>query len=172
MIQKYEEGIDAKKYLEQLVNKADELGVTLHLVPNPRTEKLKSEAHKKKITKDYLISYYEKFGFKKVADDHMVREPKDISRMAKGGKIETYAVYPQRKVNIAKPAGEELYTTDYISTFRVVGTLDDAEAQAQKFVRENEAMYPFVVVKKIHPSGNPLKNKDISRVEKDKITKL
>ena len=172
VIQKYEEGIDAKKYLEQLVNKADELGVTLHLVPNPRTEKLKSEAHKKKITKDYLISYYEKFGFKKVADDHMVREPKDISRMAKGGKIETYAVYPQRKVNIAKPAGEELYTTDYISTFRVVGTLDDAEAQAQKFVRENEAMYPFVVVKKIHPSGNPLKNKDISRVEKDKITKL
>lgn len=172
VIQKYEEGIDAKKYLEQLVNKADELGVTLHLVPNPRTEKLKSEAHKKKITKDYLISYYEKFGFKKVADDHMVREPKDISRMAKGGKIETFAIYPQRIVNIAKPAGEELYTTDFKSTFRVVGTLDDAEAQAQKFVRENEAMYPFVVVKKIHPSGNPLKNKDISRVEKDKITKL
>jgi hypothetical protein len=33
-------------------------------------------------------------------------------------------------------------------------------------------MFPFVEVKKIHPSGNPLKNKKVSRIEKDKITKL
>jgi hypothetical protein len=93
-------------------------------------------------------------------------------KLAKGGKIETFAIYPQRKVNIVKPAGEDLYTTEFKSSFRVVATLSEAEEQAQKFVRENESMFPFVEVKKIHPSGNPLKNKTISRVEKDKITKL
>jgi hypothetical protein len=113
-----------------------------------------AKSHKKLIGEEYLAQ-----GGKQVA-------------LAKGGKIETFAIYPQRKVNIVKPAGEELYTTDFKSTFRVVATLSEAEEQAQKFVRENESMFPFVEVKKIHPSGNPLKNKTISRVEKDKITKL
>jgi hypothetical protein len=108
----------------------------------------------------------------KMIMDNFQTKMESSSVMAKGGKIETFSIYPQRKVNIAKPAGEELYTTDFKSTFRVVGTLSEAEAQAQKFVTENESMFPFVEVKKIHPSGNPLKNKTISRVEKDKITKL
>ena len=92
--------------------------------------------------------------------------------MAKGGKVETYAVHPQRKINVARPDGEQLYTTDYLSSFRVVGTLSEAEEQAQKFVRENEIMFPYVEIKRLHPSGNPLKSKKVSRVEKDKITKL
>ena len=50
--------------------------------------------------------------------------------------------------------------------------MEEAEAQAQKFVTENEAMFPFVEITRLHPSGRPLKNKKVARVEKDKITKL
>jgi hypothetical protein len=72
---------DVKKYMQEITDKADELGVIIYLMPVPRTHKL-TEAHKKKITKDYLIGYYEKFGFKK-HNDYMVRNPK----MAMGGQM-------------------------------------------------------------------------------------
>jgi hypothetical protein len=72
---------DVKKYMQEITDKADELGVIIYLMPVPRTHKL-TEEHKKKITKDYLIGYYEKFGFKK-HNDYMVRNPK----MAMGGQM-------------------------------------------------------------------------------------
>ena len=72
---------DAKKYMNEILEKANEFGVSIYLQPIPRTHNLKSEEHKKKITKDYLIKYYEKFGFKNMDGGFMVREPK----MAKGG---------------------------------------------------------------------------------------
>ena len=74
---------DAKKYMNEILKKADEFGVSIYLEPIPRTHDLKSEDHKKKITKDYLIKYYEKFGFENTDGGFMVREPK----MAKGGEI-------------------------------------------------------------------------------------
>ena len=74
---------DAKKYLNEILKKADEFGVSIYLQPIPRTHNLKSEEHKNKITKDYLIKYYEKFGFEKMDGGFMVRAPK----MARGGMI-------------------------------------------------------------------------------------
>jgi hypothetical protein len=75
---------DAKKYLNEILKKADEFGVSIYLQPIPRTHNLKSEEHKKKITKDYLIKYYEKFGFEKMDGGFMVRAPK----MAEGGETD------------------------------------------------------------------------------------
>ena len=74
---------DAKKYLNEILKKADEFGVSIYLQPIPRTHNLKSEEHKKKITKDYLIKYYQKFGFEKTDGGFMVRAPK----MAGGGEV-------------------------------------------------------------------------------------
>lgn len=72
---------DAKKYMNEILEKADEFGVSIYLQPIPRTHNLKSQEHKNKITKDYLIKYYQKFGFKNMDGGFMVREPK----MANGG---------------------------------------------------------------------------------------
>jgi len=79
---------DAKKYMDQILKKADEFGVSIYLEPIPRTHNLKSEEHKKKITKDYLIKYYQKFGFENTVGGFMVREAKmaEGGMMAKGGK--------------------------------------------------------------------------------------
>jgi len=72
---------DAKKYINEMLKKADEFGVSIYLQPIPRTNNLKSQEHKNKITEDYLIKYYEKFGFENTDGGFMVRAPK----MAEGG---------------------------------------------------------------------------------------
>ena len=70
---------NAAKYLKEITNKADEYGVKIYLIPNPRVYNLKSEEYKKKITKEYLIKYYSKFGFRNTGD-FMVRNPKAVSK--------------------------------------------------------------------------------------------
>lgn len=91
---------DAKKYMNEILEKADEFGVSIYLQPIPRTHNLESQEHKDKITKDYLIKYYQKFGFKNMDGGFMVREPKmaDGGYMAKGGKI--YKIQVKDKYDI------------------------------------------------------------------------
>jgi len=74
---------DAKKYINEMLKKADEFGVSIYLQPIPRTHNLKSQEHKDKITKDYLVKYYQKFGFENTDGGFMVRAPK----MASGGSL-------------------------------------------------------------------------------------
>lgn len=83
VFEKQKDNIDAKKHFQKMLDKVDELGVTIYLEPIPRVHKLKSEKHKQKITKDYLIKYYNNFGFTKDKNGFMVRHPK----MAKGGEL-------------------------------------------------------------------------------------
>jgi hypothetical protein len=78
---------DAKKYMNEILKKADEFGVSIYLQPIPRTNNLKSQEHKNKITEDYLIKYYEKFGFENTDGGFMVRAPK----MADGGMTDPMA---------------------------------------------------------------------------------
>ena len=186
---KYNEGIlyplDSfdKEYYSHIQLKKDEVLLRY------RTDRMvKDEKHLIKFNLDKALVYFmsdsdddknpkfETRGIKAeyiaISKDYAPKIMADGGKMAKGGKVETYAVHPQRKINVARPDGEQLYTTDYLSSFRVVGTLSEAEEQAQKFVRENEIMFPYVEIKRLHPSGNPLKSKKVSRVEKDKITKL
>ena len=83
VFEKQKDNIDAKKHFQKMLDKADELGVTIYLEPIPRVHKLKSREHKQKITKDYLIKYYNNFGFTKDNNGFMVRPPK----MEKGGEL-------------------------------------------------------------------------------------
>ncbi len=89
--------------------------------------------------------------------------------MAKGGVVGEYRVIPNKR-------GEgnlKMYvTSDYEKAFRVNGTLMEANEAAQKFVKENNETHPTATVSKIHPSGNPMKNKNVSYITKDEISKL
>jgi predicted ABC-type ATPase len=78
--------VDAKEYLKEILKKADEYGVTIILEPTPRYHKIKDKNHKENITREYLINYYEKFGFEST-ENHMVRYPK--TEMKRGGEIIT-----------------------------------------------------------------------------------
>lgn len=92
LFEKIEQSIDAKPYLNKIIDKADELGVTIYLEPMPRYKYfLKNLEKRKKISKDYLINYYQKFGFKLTPNkDFMKRIPKDnnnIKKKALGGAL-------------------------------------------------------------------------------------
>jgi GNAT superfamily N-acetyltransferase len=64
LFEKIDQTIDAKIYLQEIINKADEYKVTLYLEPIPRYKYFLDDAGKiRRISKEYLISYYEKFGF-------------------------------------------------------------------------------------------------------------
>lgn len=65
LFEKINQEIDAKTYLQEIIRKADEYKVTIYLEPMPRYKYfLKNIEKRKKISKEYLIEYYEKFGFK------------------------------------------------------------------------------------------------------------
>lgn len=75
IFEKRHQNVDAKKYLQKIVDKANYYGVTICAEPIPRLYNIKSEEHKKKLTKEYLISYYETFGFSKNEHGFMVKKP-------------------------------------------------------------------------------------------------
>lgn len=65
LFEKINQDIDAKTYLQEIIKKADEYKVTIYLEPMPRYKYfLKNIEKRKKVSKEYLIAYYEKFGFK------------------------------------------------------------------------------------------------------------
>jgi hypothetical protein len=64
LFEKIDQRIDAKPYLQKILDKADQYGVTIYLKPIPRYKYLATNRAKRyKITRDYLIEYYKKFGF-------------------------------------------------------------------------------------------------------------
>jgi hypothetical protein len=66
LFEKIDQDIDAKLYLEEIVLKADEYGVTIYLEPMP-------------------IDYYTKFGFVMTSDGRFMKR---VPKMAKGGSIQ------------------------------------------------------------------------------------
>jgi len=64
LFEKKDQSIDAKSYLNEIIEKADKYEVTIYLEPKPRYKYFQDNSQKKnKITREYLIDYYEKFGF-------------------------------------------------------------------------------------------------------------
>lgn len=64
VFEKIDQNIDAKSYLNEIIEKADKYEVTIYLEPTPRYKYFQDNLEKKKkITKEYLIKYYEIFGF-------------------------------------------------------------------------------------------------------------
>ena len=98
LFEKIDQKIDAKQYLNKIIENADKYRVVIYLEPIPRYKYfLKNIEKRKKISKDYLISYYQKFGFELTTNGRfMKRLPKPITdnkkkyggELAKGIKVE------------------------------------------------------------------------------------
>jgi hypothetical protein len=84
VFEKTDESVDGKKKLTELLEIADKNEIDVYLEPIPRHNKIKDEAKKEKITREYLISYYKKFGFELLPNGFMVRKYKN-NKMEKGG---------------------------------------------------------------------------------------
>jgi hypothetical protein len=84
VFEKRDESVDGKEKLKELLALADKNGIDVYLEPIPRHNKINDEAKKEKITREYLISYYEKFGFELLPNGFMVRKHKN-NKMEKGG---------------------------------------------------------------------------------------
>ena len=69
IFEKINQDVDAKPFLKEITQKADEYGVTIYLEPTPRYNYFQNNIEKrKKISREYLISYYERFGFQLTPD--------------------------------------------------------------------------------------------------------
>lgn len=75
IFEKRNEKVNAKEYLKKIIDSANNYGVTIYLEPIPRLYNIKSEAYKNKLTREYLISYYENFGFVYEENGFMVKKP-------------------------------------------------------------------------------------------------
>jgi hypothetical protein len=93
----------------------------------------------------------------------------DGGMMAKGGEIAEYRVTPSKR---GQGSLSNFVEADYKMAFTIKGSKQEAEKAAQSFVTENNETHPSATVTKIHPSGQPLKNKKVSYVTRDEITKF
>jgi len=85
LFEKKKQDIDAKKYLYEIVKKANELGVVIYLEPKPSHKYFfTNEAKKKKITKEYLIDYYTNFGFEVTQNKKFMKR---LPKMSGGGDL-------------------------------------------------------------------------------------
>jgi hypothetical protein len=106
LFEKIDQNIDAKPYFKEIVQKADDYGVTIYLEPMPRYKYFVNNIEKrKKISKDYLISYYQKFGFEITSDKNfMKRLPKST--------VEKYHLIYESGGETNKAIMKELRSTD------------------------------------------------------------
>jgi hypothetical protein len=126
----------------------------------------KADAYLLKNPKAEVVIVDEKYGDEYDLEGNQVENEDEYAR---GGVVGEYRVIPNKR-------GEgnlKMYvTSDYEKAFRVNGTLMEANEAAQKFVKENNETHPTATVSKIHPSGNPMKNKNVSYITKDEISKF
>lgn len=74
LFEKIDQGIDAKVYMRQICDKADELGITIYLEPMPRYRYFKNNIEKqKKVSREYLFTYYAGFGFELTSDNRFIK---------------------------------------------------------------------------------------------------
>lgn len=87
IFEKKDQNIDAKKYLKEICDKADDYGVIILLEPEPRFNYIQdNESKKQKITKEYLINYYSKFDFEKIKNkEFLIRLPKNKNKIFNNG---------------------------------------------------------------------------------------
>jgi hypothetical protein len=85
LFEKIDQNVDAKQYLKDITNKADEYNVIIYLEPMPRYKYfLKNIEKRKKISKEYLISYYKKFGFELTLNGNFMKR---LPKLEKGNII-------------------------------------------------------------------------------------
>lgn len=120
LFEKIDQSIDAKPYLRELLNKADEYSITIYLFPEPRYKYIKDIEHRNKITRDYIIKYYRSFGFELTANkEFMKRLPTDGSNTdiiyKAGGEVdehkETYKKW-KSLVNMSRSELQSFYDSE------------------------------------------------------------
>jgi hypothetical protein len=84
VFEKTDESVNGKEKLKELLQLADKNKIDVYLEPIPRHNKIKDEAKKEKITRQYLISYYKMFGFELLPNGFMVRK---YNQMKTGGDL-------------------------------------------------------------------------------------
>jgi hypothetical protein len=93
-------------------------------------------------------------------------------KFEKGGDIGkdslNFRIVPMKSIKIE--GSPNLIEPYYSLAYTVKGSLLEANKSAQEFVKNNENIISATVTK-IHPSGQPLKNKKVSYVTKDEIQK-
>jgi GNAT superfamily N-acetyltransferase len=73
MFRKKDQNIDAKPYLQTILNKADEYGITIYLLPDPNYKYIDDVQYRTKISTEYLIDYYKDFGFELTPDNEFMK---------------------------------------------------------------------------------------------------
>jgi hypothetical protein len=97
VFEKKDQSIDAKPYLIKIVQKADEYGVVIYLEPNPRHKYFQDNLEKKnKITKEYLIDYYQIFDFELTPNKQFMKR---VPHFDKGGETKNKIMEKQMKIN-------------------------------------------------------------------------
>ena len=87
LFEKIDQNIDAKPFMQQICEKADELGIIIYLEPNPRYKYFAENTEKRnKVSKEYLFDYYSNFGFEPTSDKRFMKRTPNM-RFKKGGQI-------------------------------------------------------------------------------------
>ena len=106
LFEKIDQKIDAKQYLNKIIENADKYGVVIYLEPIPRYKYfLKNIEKRKKISKDYLISYYQKFGFQLTTNGRFMKrlpKPRTDNKKKYGGELAKGIKSEQEHIDTAK----------------------------------------------------------------------
>jgi hypothetical protein len=108
-------------------------------------------------------------GINRIFSPKRMNKYADGGMMSKGGEIAEYRVIPNKR---GQGSLSHIVEADYKMAFTIKGSKQEAEMSAQSFVTENNETHPTATVTKIHPSGQPLKNKKVSYVTKNEISKF
>jgi len=139
LFEKKNQSIDAKKYLDEIVKKADELGVVIYLEPKPRHKYFfNNKAKKEKITKEYLIDYYTNFGFEVTQNKEFMKR---LPKMKSGGRTVSQTPAPASdriKGSKVNPKG----TASTSSKASTIKFSDKVLSSIQSLIDEHNKKYP------------------------------
>ena len=123
VFEKKDENVDAKKKLTELLEIVDRNGLDVYLEPIPRLYNIKDKSKRDKITREYLIKYYENFGFELLPNGFMVRKH---NNMEKGGSTtdETYQEQQRRLLELS----DNVYRAK-----KNIANAEDVDEAIQKF---------------------------------------
>ena len=128
LFEKKDQTINAKPYLKKIVEKANEYDVVIYLEPKPRHKYFQDNSQKKnKITREYLIDYYEKFGFQLTPNKQFMKR---LPHFADGGLIAPNG----KKSNLTAEQYKLVRTKAFKDWF---GDWENDPANASKVVDDN-----------------------------------
>ena len=123
VFEKKDESVNAKEKMKELLEIVDRNGLDVYLEPIPRLYNIKDKSKREKITREYLIKYYENFGFELLPNGFMVRKN---NKMEKGGSTtdETYQEQQRRLLELS----DNVYRAK-----KNIANAEDVDEAIQKF---------------------------------------